>query len=88
MPIDMQQLINSDVEVNTKVMTTIRDLKDGDYYMPIRLLRRYGTRRMSWSVRRRTEDPFNSETVLGTKIKTYPSDRVHPVTLIVKPHTN
>ena len=85
---DFQSLVNSDVDIDKSVQTTIRELKPGDYYVPIRLLRRYGTKRMSWTIRKRMEDPFKSETVLGTSIKTYPSDRVHPVKLIVNPTTN
>ncbi|KKM15277.1 hypothetical protein LCGC14_1697660 [marine sediment metagenome] len=72
-----------DVDISTDVRTTIRELKPGDYYVPVRLLRRYGQYGLVRSVRRRTEDPFLSKTILGTTVKSYPSDRVHPVHLIV-----
>lgn len=85
---DIQKLLNSDVDIDTTTQTTIRELEPGDYFMPIRLLRRYGVNRMSWTVRKRTDNPFRSETVLGTTINTYPSDRVHPVRLVVNPTTN
>ncbi len=79
----VEDLSGTDVDISTDVRTTIRELTAGDYYIPIRLLRRHGKWGLIRSVRMRTEDPFKSETVLGTRIKTYPSDKVHPVKFIV-----
>ena len=79
---NVEDLRGIDVDICTTVRTTIRELKSGDYYIPIRLLRRYGMQELIRSIRKRTDDPFLSETVLGTTIKTYPSDMVHPVLLL------
>lgn len=79
---NVEDLRNIDVDICTTVRTTIRELKPDDYYIPIRLLRRYGKGELIRTIRRRTDDPFLSETVLGTTIKSYPSDMVHPVVLL------
>jgi hypothetical protein len=80
-----EDLRDIDADITTNVRTTIRELKPGEYYIPIRLLTRYGMRGLIRSVRKRTEDPFLSETVLGSTVKSYPSDKVHPVKLIPSP---
>lgn len=65
--------------INTKVVTTIRELKPDDLYVRVSATRRYGPDEISRHFRRRTSDPFWSKTLLGSKVGSAPSEKVHPV---------
>lgn len=67
-----------------KIMTdhpvTIHDLKPGQMYITVTAFRREGLGSGTINnIRRRTEDPFKSETFYGTKVTSYPSDKVYVV---------
>lgn len=69
---------NIDINVDDRKTTTIRELAPGQWYVRTALFRRHGPKEMVKLVRRRMDDPFISETIFGSKVASFPSDKVHP----------
>lgn len=74
-------LKNIDLDIDTTIRLTIKELEPGDMYIRVGHLRgREGINPLT--VRRRTEDPYESETFLGAKVMTFPSERVFKVKVL------
>lgn len=71
-----------DLNIKTDIVTTVRELEQGDHYITLTQFRKYGARFAVENVKIRTADPFVSKTLLGTTIRSYPSEKVHPVQII------
>lgn len=74
-----------DILVKSNVVTTVREISEGEYYITLTTLRKYGERGVIENVRKRGKDPFVSTTILGSRVHSYPSEKVHPVELIKEP---
>lgn len=68
------------LNIVTERTSTIRDLSPGDLYITVTAFRRerLGSNTIH-NIRRRTEDPFKSETFYGAQVRSYPSDKVYIV---------
>lgn len=68
-----------DIRIHGNKSTTIRELKEGDYYITITNIHRGKT---TWKeIRQRTADPFKSKTLMGSDTASFPSTKVYIVTL-------
>lgn len=71
-----------DIDIKTNITTTIRELKPGDHYITLTKWRKHGATNLSHDVLVRTEDPFISLTYFGSKVTSFPSEKVHPVEVL------
>ena len=71
-----------DLNIHREVTTTVRELEPGDFFIRAGRVRKYGGFKAVQHLRVRTEDPFNSHTIHGSNVRTFPSDKVHPVEII------
>jgi len=56
--------------------TTIRELREGMHFIQVGHLRRArGEGQIAYDIRERTEDPYKSKTLLGTFVRTFPSEK-------------
>lgn len=66
--------------INTEAAKTIWDLAPGDLYITVAAFRREGIGSNALNnIRRRTKDPYKSETFYGSSVRAYPSDKVFVV---------
>jgi len=65
------------MEIRREEVTTVKELAEGALFITLVSYRRGG--RLIHQIRRRTHDPFNSLTLFGARVSSFPSERVHPV---------
>lgn len=72
--------IATDFDVIDTEPRTVKSIPEGGLFITMRDWRRHKDTRMvpAW-IRRRTNDPFSSQTILGTTVLTLPSDGVYLV---------
>lgn len=80
MRIEQEHLRGVDLEIDEELPMQVRDLEPGQMYIR---LGHFISQREDWHnvIRRRTEDPYRSETVLGSRVIAFPSERVFPVNI-------
>ena len=71
-----------DLNIHTEEVTTVRELEPGTYYVNVGTYRHTNPNRIAGCIRVRTDDPFNSKTIHGSKVASFPSTKVHPVEVI------
>ena len=71
-----------DLNIHTEEVTTVRELSPGDFYVNVGTYRHTRADRIGGCIRVRTDDPFNSKTIHGSKVVSFPSTKVHPVDVI------
>ena len=69
-----------DFKIKNSVVTTLRELEPDAFYIRVGDFRQ--KKRLDWSIRQRTGDPFLSKTLYGTTVRTYPSEKVHPCIIL------
>lgn len=77
------ELKDIDLDIKTDEPTTVRELEPGQHFITLGHLRRGKV--TPYNVRVRTDDPYNSLTFLGSRVSTFPSERVFPVKVIHQP---
>jgi hypothetical protein len=75
--------IATSFDIKTEDVRTVRTIPEGGLYITLRDWRRHKETRMvnAW-IRRRTDDPFSSKTLLGTTVLSMPSDKVYAVEVL------
>lgn len=68
-----------DLNIQTETTTTVRELEPGTYYVNVGTYRNTSLNRIAGCIRVKTEDPFNSTTIHGSRVRSFPSEKVHPV---------
>lgn len=69
-----------DFKIQDSVVTTLRELEPDQFFIRVGDFRQ--RKRLGWSIRQRTTDPFLSKTLYGTTVRTYPSEKVHPCVVL------
>ena len=69
-----------DLEIHEDVVTTIRELEPGQYYITTMLMRKGG--KLRYLIRKRGDTPFKATTLFGSRCQSTPSQKVHPVTIL------
>jgi len=64
------------IKVNKDIAMTIRELAEGTHFIQVGHFRRASCKEAAvYDVRVRTSDPYRSKTILGTQVRTFPSER-------------
>lgn len=69
------------INIDTKISFTVRDLKEGDYYILRRDLRNTDKSKLIYRIYRRGPTPYKSKTYFGSTVLALPSERCYKVTL-------
>ena len=72
-----------DIKIDNHKVFTIKEVPPGQLYILKGTVERGSKLKAIHCVRRRTADPFRSLTYFGTKVFSFPSDKVYLVEVIV-----